>query len=91
MTQSKATRSIIDTHRHIFGPKLLQKFVGKYVELPRVKAVNSLSAFAVIMVFAERWEPHCSKAVVVLCSQPIRLDQNGASRVAGKWLTNHVE
>ena len=27
MTQSKATRSIIDTHRHIFGPKLLQKFV----------------------------------------------------------------
>ncbi len=27
MTQSKATRSIIDTHRHIFGPKLRQKFV----------------------------------------------------------------
>jgi hypothetical protein len=27
MAQPKATRSIIDTHRHIFGPKLLQKFV----------------------------------------------------------------
>src|ERR1700679_3401861 len=27
MTQSKATRSIIDTHRNIFGPKLRQKFV----------------------------------------------------------------
>jgi hypothetical protein len=27
MTQSKAARSIIDTHRHIFGPKLRQKFV----------------------------------------------------------------
>ena len=27
MTQSKATRSIIDTHRHIFGPKLVKKFV----------------------------------------------------------------
>ncbi len=27
MTQSQATRSIIDTHRHIFGPKLKQKFV----------------------------------------------------------------
>ena len=27
MTQSNATRSIIDTHRHIFGPKLRQKFV----------------------------------------------------------------
>jgi hypothetical protein len=27
MTQSQATRSIIDTHRHIFGPKLLKKFV----------------------------------------------------------------
>ena len=26
-TQSKATRNIIDTHRHIFGPKLGQKFV----------------------------------------------------------------
>jgi predicted TIM-barrel fold metal-dependent hydrolase len=27
MTQSKAARTIIDTHRHIFGPKLRQKFV----------------------------------------------------------------
>ncbi len=27
MTQSQATKSIIDTHRHIFGPKLRQKFV----------------------------------------------------------------
>jgi hypothetical protein len=27
MTESKETRSIIDTHRHIFGPKLRQKFV----------------------------------------------------------------
>ncbi len=27
MTQSQGTRSIIDTHRHIFGPKLRQKFV----------------------------------------------------------------
>ena len=27
MTQSKATRNIIDTHRHIFGPKLRQKLV----------------------------------------------------------------
>jgi|SRR5580704_2408700 len=27
MTQSQPTRSIIDTHRHIFGPKLRQKFV----------------------------------------------------------------
>jgi predicted TIM-barrel fold metal-dependent hydrolase len=27
VTQFKATRRIIDTHRHIFGPKLLQKFV----------------------------------------------------------------
>jgi len=27
MTQSQATRSIIDTHRHIFGPKLRQKLV----------------------------------------------------------------
>jgi Amidohydrolase len=27
MSVSKATRSIIDTHRHIFGPKLRQKFV----------------------------------------------------------------
>ena len=27
MTQPRTTRSIIDTHRHIFGPKLLQKFV----------------------------------------------------------------
>src|ERR1700684_1064892 len=27
MTQPNATRSIIDTHRHIFGPKLRQKFV----------------------------------------------------------------
>src|SRR6204780_4631571 len=27
MTQSQAPRSIIDTHRHIFGPKLRQKFV----------------------------------------------------------------
>jgi hypothetical protein len=27
MTQPQATRSIIDTHRHIFGPKLVQKFV----------------------------------------------------------------
>ena len=27
MSDSKATRSIIDTHRHIFGPKLKQKFV----------------------------------------------------------------
>jgi hypothetical protein len=27
MAQSQATRSIIDTHRHIFGPKLRQKFV----------------------------------------------------------------
>ncbi len=27
MTQSKATGSTIDTHRHIFGPKLRQKFV----------------------------------------------------------------
>ena len=27
MTQSQATRRIIDTHRHIFGPKLRQKFV----------------------------------------------------------------
>jgi hypothetical protein len=27
MTQSQTTRSIIDTHRHIFGPKLRQKFV----------------------------------------------------------------
>ena len=26
MTQSKPIRSIIDTHRHIFGPKLRQKF-----------------------------------------------------------------
>jgi hypothetical protein len=27
MTQSPVTRSIIDTHRHIFGPKLRQKLV----------------------------------------------------------------
>jgi len=27
MSESNATRSIIDTHRHIFGPKLRQKFV----------------------------------------------------------------
>jgi len=27
MTQPNATRIIIDTHRHIFGPKLRQKFV----------------------------------------------------------------
>src|ERR1700735_3756626 len=27
MPKSKATRTIIDTHRHIFGPKLRQKFV----------------------------------------------------------------
>ena len=27
MTQSQTTRTIIDTHRHIFGPKLRQKFV----------------------------------------------------------------
>src|ERR1700692_2419138 len=27
MTQSQPTRSIIDTHRHIFGPKLRQKLV----------------------------------------------------------------
>src|ERR1700678_374379 len=27
MNQSQATRTIIDTHRHIFGPKLRQKFV----------------------------------------------------------------
>src|SRR6202453_4983848 len=27
MFDSKPTRSIIDTHRHIFGPKLKQKFV----------------------------------------------------------------
>jgi hypothetical protein len=27
MTQSQAARSIIDTHRHIFGPKLRKKFV----------------------------------------------------------------
>jgi hypothetical protein len=27
VTHSKSTRTIIDTHRHIFGPKLLQKFV----------------------------------------------------------------
>jgi hypothetical protein len=27
MTQSQSTRSIIDTHRHIFGPRLRQKFV----------------------------------------------------------------
>ena len=27
MTPSKTTRTIIDTHRHIFGPKLRQKFV----------------------------------------------------------------
>jgi predicted TIM-barrel fold metal-dependent hydrolase len=27
MSDSKPTRSIIDTHRHIFGPKLKQKFV----------------------------------------------------------------
>jgi hypothetical protein len=27
MAQSQATRTIIDTHRHIFGPKLRQKFV----------------------------------------------------------------
>jgi hypothetical protein len=27
MTQSQATRSIVDTHRHIFGPKLRQKLV----------------------------------------------------------------
>jgi hypothetical protein len=27
MTRSQATRSIIDTHWHIFGPKLRQKFV----------------------------------------------------------------
>jgi len=30
MTQSKATRSIIDTHRHIFGPKLVKKFVENH-------------------------------------------------------------
>jgi hypothetical protein len=34
---------------------------------------------------------HCSKTVVVLCSEPIRLDQNESNRVAGNWLTNHVE
>jgi len=28
MTRSQATRSIIDTHRHIFGPKLRQKLVA---------------------------------------------------------------
>jgi hypothetical protein len=27
MTQPNATRTIIDTHRHIFGPKLLRKFI----------------------------------------------------------------
>ncbi len=27
MSDSKPARSIIDTHRHIFGPKLKQKFV----------------------------------------------------------------
>ena len=27
MSDSKAARTIIDTHRHIFGPKLRQKFV----------------------------------------------------------------
>jgi hypothetical protein len=27
MTQSQRTKSIIDTHRHIFGPKLRQKFI----------------------------------------------------------------
>jgi hypothetical protein len=27
MAQPQATRSIIDTHRHIFGPKLRQKLV----------------------------------------------------------------
>ena len=27
MSDSKATRTIIDTHRHIFGPKLKQKLV----------------------------------------------------------------
>lgn len=27
MTQSQATKRIIDTHRHIFGPKLRQKFI----------------------------------------------------------------
>ena len=27
MSESNATRSIIDTHRHIFGPKLRQKFI----------------------------------------------------------------
>ena len=27
MTQAQRTKSIIDTHRHIFGPKLRQKFI----------------------------------------------------------------
>ena len=27
MSKSQPNRSIIDTHRHIFGPKLRQKFV----------------------------------------------------------------
>src|SRR5690349_763312 len=28
----------------------------------------------------------CSKTVAVLCSYPIRLDQNEANQAAGKWL-----
>jgi len=36
MTQSKATRTIIDTRRHIFGPKLCQKFVEN-ISVPPVK------------------------------------------------------
>jgi len=34
---------------------------------------------------------HCSKTVVVLCSERIRLDQNGANQVAGNWLKNQLE
>jgi len=38
-----------------------------------------------------RFYRRCSKTVVVLCSEPIRLDQNRTNQVAGKWLKNQVE
>jgi hypothetical protein len=73
------------------------RFVGCIGFLP-----DSVSNLAKEIVYLKAWsgnkydssaggQERCSKTVVVLCSEPCRLDQNGANQVAGKWLRNQLE
>jgi hypothetical protein len=71
--------------------ELLMPFPGAPSVLKARKASQASPLLFCWLKTCQSTGGHCSKTVVVLCSEPSRSDQNGANQVADKWLKNQLE